>query len=82
MTTALLIVLTLFNCFWIVLHFKQISAIIRLEKKVSQIDKIQGDQNIGIIKLMYHTSISIEDYETTKKIKDTMGKECDFNKFM
>jgi hypothetical protein len=50
--------------------------------QIKEIDKMQQNQNVSLIKLMYHQSIRCEDYEAAKVIKEKMGKDFNFYKMM
>lgn len=52
-----------------------------LEKRIKEFKRIQDDQNIVIVKLMFHTAKELEDYETCNKIKERMGSKFEFYKF-
>lgn len=52
----------------------QIKSNIDLKSKVKELKRIQDDQNIVIVKLMYHKAKDLEDYETCAKIKKTLPK--------
>jgi hypothetical protein len=51
-------------------------------KQIKEIDAMQQNQNVSIVKLMYHQSIRCEDYEAAKVIKEKMGKDFNFYKMM
>lgn len=59
----------------------QIKSNIYLKSKVKELKRIQDDQNIVIVKLMFHTAKELEDYETCNKIKERIGSKFEFYKF-
>lgn len=50
------------------------ATVVYLDDKIKELKAMQGDHNVMICKLMYHVSKGIEDYETTHKINDKLGK--------
>ena len=56
--------------------------LISLENKIKEIEAINHSQNVSLVRLMYHKSIELEDYEATKVITDNMPKDFNFNKLM
>lgn len=70
-------------CFilFVIGYVLQIKSNIDLKSKVKELKRIQDDQNIVIVKLMFHIAKELEDYETCNKIKERMGSKFEFYKF-
>jgi len=51
------------------------------EKERKELKKWQEDASIHIVKLIYHTSIEIEDYESAERLKGRVQKDFNFYKF-
>jgi Tfp pilus assembly protein PilO len=50
------------------------------EKNIKTQKELQ-DHRLTLVRLMYHVSIDIQDYETADKIKKTMPEHFNLNKF-
>jgi hypothetical protein len=48
---------------------------------MDKIEKVNQDQNIAILKLIYHKCMELEDYESVNTIKKALPKDTNFDKF-
>lgn len=77
-------IIVLLQCIVICLAFIKIDDISKhfesLEERQATFKKVQDDQNIVIIKLIYHRALEIEDYEILEKLKKS-GLKVNYYKF-
>ena len=52
-----------------------------VNKRISKLEKVNQDQNIAILKLIYHKCMELEDYESVNTIKKALPKDTNFDKF-
>jgi hypothetical protein len=52
-----------------------------IESRLKEIKKRQDNTDLVVVKLMFHKAQEIEDYETCKRIKETMGNNFELYKF-
>jgi hypothetical protein len=55
--------------------------LLKIEQRISKIEKVNQDQNIAILKLIYHKCMELEDYESVNTIKKALPKDTNFDKF-
>jgi hypothetical protein len=80
----ILSLIVLIQCIVICLAFIKIDEISKyfesLERSQATFKKVQDDQNIYIIKLIYHRALEIEDYEMLDRLKKS-GLKVNYYKF-
>lgn len=74
MLITLIIISLAFSCINLILC-------VYLYKEIILLKLTSGERDILMCKLIYHVSMDIEDFETTKKIHTKMSNITDLNKF-
>lgn len=74
MLITLIVISLVFSCINLILC-------VYLYKEIILLKLTSGERDILMCKLIYHVSMDIEDFETTKKIHTKMANITDLNKF-
>jgi len=74
MLITLIVISLVFSCINLILC-------VYLFKEIMLLKLTSGERDILMCKLIYHVSMDIEDFETTKKIHTKMANITDLNKF-
>jgi len=74
MLITLIVISLVFSCINLILC-------VYLFKEIMLLKLTFGERDILMCKLIYHVSMDIEDFETTKKIHNKMANITDLNKF-
>jgi len=74
MLITLIVISLVFSCINLILC-------VYLYKEIILLKLTSGERDILMCKLIYHVSMDIEDFETTKKIHNKMANITDLNKF-
>jgi len=69
-------------CVWLVIALAKLNEDIKaLQTKVKEIKQSDANQDVVLVKLMYHKAKELEDYEMCAKITKAFGKNFEYDKF-